>query len=105
MIKLHKDYGAEQFAYREVIKAWQAINGVNSEGRFFFVGRLEKPLPNGEFMAYLRRPNKTEGCLLDVPFDYDGFRESANAEQAIFTRAQENLGWRIREIRTECLPK
>ena len=53
-------------------------------------------------MAYLRRPEGSD-CL-DVPFNYDGFKEAADAEDAIMKRAYKDLGWRIEEIECGFLP-
>ena len=107
-VRFHKDYNPEKFAYDKVEKAWVAINGAYSEGRYFFVAHLKNGImnPRGRWMAFLRRPEKNEMIYEDVPFDYEGFPESADAEEAVFKRAEgpQGLGWRIREIDVKCLP-
>jgi len=104
-LKFHKDYDEVEFAYDRIVKAWQAINGDHSKGRYFFIGHLKNPLNEREWMAYLRRPDKDSLDYLDVPFDYDGFREQGDADNAIFKRAYQDLGWRIEEINIEFLPQ
>ena len=106
-LKFHKDYGEDEFAYDQIVRAWSAINGANSEGRYFFIGHLERALSDGQFMAYLIRPDKASDGKdnLIVPFNYEGFQEDADADQAIYKRVYEDLGWRIREIEKSFLPK
>ena len=103
-VNLHKDYDPKEFTYDYIEKAWQAINGANSAGRYFFVAHLlNQPfMGGGHWMAFLRRPDK--GHFLDVPFNSDqGFGESGDAEIAVHERAG-HLDWRIREISVDALP-
>jgi hypothetical protein len=111
MVKMHKDYDSEDFAWDEIEKAWQAINGLNHFGRYFFVAHLKKTPSNGDgrWMAYLRRPGikvngEDDSNYLDVPFEYQGFVESGEAGNAIHHRAY-RLGWRISEIDVNALPE
>jgi hypothetical protein len=103
-LKFHKDYSEVEFAYDKIVKAWQAINGTHSEGRYFFIGHLKNPIREGKWMAYLRRPDKHSSNYHDVPFDYEGFHEEGDADNAIYKRATD-LGWRIREIEVNSLPE
>jgi hypothetical protein len=104
VVKLHKDYSQEEFGYDRIERAWQAISGLNSGGRYFFIAHLEKPLVGGEWMSFLRRPDKKENNYLNVPFNYEGFNDLSDADQAIYVRAYKNLGWRINEIEISALP-
>lgn len=102
-LKFHKDYDQNEFAYDSIVRAWKAINGIHSEGRYFFIGHLERALEEGQYMAYLVRPEKEDHLL--VPFNYEGFEEEADADGAINKRAYQELGWRIQEIDSKYLPK
>jgi len=103
-VRLHKDYDPKEFTYDRIEKAWQAINGSNSQGRFFFVGHIvNQPFGGGGYwMAFLRRPR--DMSYVDVPFESnEGFHEPGEAENAIHQRTQE-LGWRIEEISVDMIP-
>ena len=102
-IQIHKDYSPEEFSYEEITKAWQAINGENSSGRCFFIARLKNPLPQGEWMSYMRWPNKKDLKYYDRPFGYEGFPKESEAEIAIWENITE-LGWRVRKMNHEMLP-
>jgi len=105
MTHMHKDYDKTEFAYDKISKAWIAINGVNSVGNYFFVGHLQNPkLLNslGEWMAYNVRTQEKESLI--IPFDYAGFHEEGDAEEAIFDRVYKKLGWRINEMGLTNLP-
>jgi len=101
-VKIHKDYSPEEFCYKKITKAWQAINGEYSVGRCFFVAKLRSPLPRGEWMAYMRWPSKEDLKYYDRPFDEE-FSDRGEAEIAIWERVQK-LGWRVREMTPEMLP-
>ncbi len=111
MIKLHKDYSPEDFSWNKIEKAWQAINGPNHFGRYFFIAHLKKiPLDGGgKWMGYLRRPGvklleEQEEDYIDVPFQYSGFEDVGDAHNAIFERVR-GLGLRIEEIDVTKLPE
>ena len=101
-IKIYKDYSQEEFSYERITKAWQAINGEHSIGRCFFVAKLRSPLPEGDWMAYMRWPSKKDSKYYDIPFEYEGFSEE-EAEIAVDERVLK-LGWRVREMNHEMLP-
>lgn len=94
------------FSYKSIANAWAAINGKNSEGRYFYIAQLfDEPFEGGgKWMAFLRRSDHLGG-LIDVPFGYEGFAESADAEEAVNTRAYRDLGWRIEEIEVDKIPE
>jgi len=102
-VNFHKDYSPEEFDYKAIEGAWQPINGLHRENRYLFIGQLTTPLTSGEYMAYLRRPDEESNDLIDVPFNYRGFREIASAEEAIFQRAS-GLDWRLQKMNIEFLP-
>ncbi|MDP2924902.1 MAG: hypothetical protein Q8N99_00870 [Nanoarchaeota archaeon] len=105
MVKLHKDYDPNEFTYDNITKAWAVTNG--AIGRYFFIAHLvSQPFcGGGNWMAYLRRPDKTDWTYVDVPFDSNkGFLEEGEAEDAVYKRAYQDLGLRIEEIETQSLP-
>ena len=103
LINIHKDYCPKEFSYEKVTKAWRAINGENHFGRCFFIARLKYSLPQGEWMAYMRWPDKKDLRYYDRPFEYEGFPEEGEAEIAIWKRIT-GLGWRVEEMNQEMLP-
>ena len=96
--------------YDRIENAWQAINGENSQGRFFFIAHLIKKTEEGnEWVAFLRTPKKDDRCYVDLPFFdemgcYSGFADPGDADAAVYERAYKKLGWRIDEIDANCLP-
>ena len=102
-IKIHKDYSPEEFCYKEITKAWQAHNGAYSAGRCFFIARLKNSLPQGEWMSYMRWPNKRDFKYYDLPLVGEGFSDEGEAEIAVDERVLK-LGWRVREMNHEMLP-
>lgn len=102
-IEIHKDYSQEEFSYGEITKAWQAINGRGHFGRCFFIAELKRPLQGENWMAYMRWPNKEDLRYYDRPFEYEGFPEEGEAEEAVWERVQ-RLGWRVEEMNPEMLP-
>ncbi len=46
----------------------------------FFYAKLKTPLPQREWMAYLRWPNKRDLKYYDRPFEYEGFIDESEAE-------------------------
>ncbi len=104
-VKLHKNYDPNEFTYDSITKSWAVING--AIGCYFFIAHLiNQPFGGGgNWMAFLRRPDKTDWTYVDVPFDSNqGFSEEGEAENAVYKRSYQDLGFRIEEIETECLP-
>jgi len=108
MVKLHKDYSPDEFTYDKIEKAWMVTNGTNGIGRYFFVAHLvNQPFGGGgNWMAFLRRPDKKDWRYVDVPFEPNtGFAEPGDADNAIRHRVYQELGWRIEEADVSALPE